>query len=48
MNPSLVSSYILACHLALSGYLWDTVAVIPVLILEVLSWHLTTVPSDGG
>lgn len=38
----------LPCHLALSGHLWETVAVIPVLILEVLGWHLATVPSDGG
>lgn len=50
MNPSLVSPHILACHLALSGHLWETVAVavITVLILQVLAWHLATVPSDGG
>lgn len=35
---------------SLSGHLWETVAVavIPVLILQVLGWHLATVPSDGG
>lgn len=43
MNPLLVSPYIPACHLALSGHLWETVAV----ILEVLGWHLATVHSDG-
>lgn len=50
MNPSLVSPHILAYHLALSGHPWETVAVavITVLILQVLAWHLATVPSDGG
>lgn len=34
----------------LSGHPWETVAVavITVLILQVLAWHLATVPSDGG